>query len=352
MSSHAKHAATKPLASTSELAALGRSTKKVVFGGESFGNFDDCVLCLRTAVEPVCCPEGHVFCKECICKSLLHQRRVISEKQAAYKRMKAEKATEDALNKRQEKRELVEALCKIDAGIAVKALCAKPEELEKKQQQSKGNAVSATGSCFWLPSQTPTARASVSDITGTKNGEDVMKLKTMCPATKEKSPDAHALRLKQLIPLVFTDVDKEEVAVVERAAKKRREEDYGYEDEEGEAQKEDKQSASSVLKHVHQCPVCLRVLTNTRQCGLPKPCGHVACLECIRTLLSRESPSKSSSTTSTTDSKPALVGKCFVCGCSFSESEIVALREGTTGYSGHGGNLQVEAYLPLYTTKT
>ena len=336
MTSHAKHAGARPVPSNEELARLGQGTRRMVLGGESFGRFDDCALCLRTAVAPVCCPRGHVFCRECICRSLLHQRRTIAAKQAAYRRLCAAHASEDATGRRAAQQELVDALRRIDAGIAADALQVSP----KKARTTTTAAVGATGACFWLPSQTPAARATVADVTGVASGAAVEALQPMCPAAKDHGPDAHALRLKQLIPLVFTDAPAVQPAAATAAA----EEQEGTSDDGVQVEQQQESGEEKERERRHQCPVCLRVLTNNRQCALPRPCGHVACLECIRTLLEAE-PSKDTGK----DSKgkaPQRTGKCFVCSTAFREADIVTLCAGATGYAGHGDQLVVETYRP------
>ena len=45
--------------------------------------FDACTLCLSTARDPVCCPEGHLYCKECIYADLLAQKAEIERQKAA-----------------------------------------------------------------------------------------------------------------------------------------------------------------------------------------------------------------------------------------------------------------------------
>lgn len=40
---------------------------------------DSCSLCISQARNPVCCSEGHLFCKECILDSILSQKKVLKE---------------------------------------------------------------------------------------------------------------------------------------------------------------------------------------------------------------------------------------------------------------------------------
>jgi nitric oxide synthase-interacting protein len=51
----------------------GTITERI--GKDSLKSFDDCSLCLSTAKSPVCCPKGHLYCKECILKNILDQKK-------------------------------------------------------------------------------------------------------------------------------------------------------------------------------------------------------------------------------------------------------------------------------------
>ncbi|KAJ2995389.1 hypothetical protein HDV02_000836 [Globomyces sp. JEL0801] len=52
-------------------------TKSQRLGRDSQKPFDCCSLCLQTARSPVICPEGHLYCRECIYESILQQKKDI-----------------------------------------------------------------------------------------------------------------------------------------------------------------------------------------------------------------------------------------------------------------------------------
>ena len=56
---------------------LGFGTQKERLGKDSIKPFDSCSLCIATAVDPLCCRSGHLFCKECIYSCLLTQKKNI-----------------------------------------------------------------------------------------------------------------------------------------------------------------------------------------------------------------------------------------------------------------------------------
>lgn len=50
------------------------------------GNYYDCRLTLRPAVDPVCCPDGYIFSREAILENLLAQKKANKKKLAAWER--------------------------------------------------------------------------------------------------------------------------------------------------------------------------------------------------------------------------------------------------------------------------
>lgn len=71
-----------------ERRALGYGTAHERLGKDSLGNFDDCRLTLQPAIDPVCTPEGIIYSKEAILEALVHQKKEIKRKTAAWEEMK------------------------------------------------------------------------------------------------------------------------------------------------------------------------------------------------------------------------------------------------------------------------
>ena len=46
-------------------------------GQDSQKMFEQCSICLSFAVNPVCCPKGSIFCKQCLLENFLHQKSEI-----------------------------------------------------------------------------------------------------------------------------------------------------------------------------------------------------------------------------------------------------------------------------------
>jgi nitric oxide synthase-interacting protein len=56
---------------------LGYGTQRERLGKDSIKPFDACCLCLKPLIDPLACPKGHTFCKECILECLLAQKKDI-----------------------------------------------------------------------------------------------------------------------------------------------------------------------------------------------------------------------------------------------------------------------------------
>jgi nitric oxide synthase-interacting protein len=136
---------------------------------------------------------------------------------------------------------------------------------------------------FWVPSLTPEARPEI-----------IAKPASYCLCPEE----SHPLRLKQLIKVNF-----ESIKGVDR---------------------EDPNKVHNVR---YQCPVCSKAFTNVLKTSLLKKCGHVFCSPCVNNFVKENY-------------------KCFVCSKGFSESDVISLQCGGTGFSSHGVSLEATKFSP------
>jgi nitric oxide synthase-interacting protein len=44
-------------------------------GQDSQKMFEQCSICLSFAINPVCCPKGSIFCKQCLLENFIHQKQ-------------------------------------------------------------------------------------------------------------------------------------------------------------------------------------------------------------------------------------------------------------------------------------
>jgi nitric oxide synthase-interacting protein len=67
---------------------------------------DACYLCLQRARDPVCCSQGHLYCKECILENILAQKKEILRQQKLLE-VKAKDEEEEAKRKAELAKEAV-----------------------------------------------------------------------------------------------------------------------------------------------------------------------------------------------------------------------------------------------------
>lgn len=67
MSRHSKNCTAGSVFTYAEQAKLKHyGSQQQRLGTESMRKFEFCYLCLHFAKEPMCCDQGHLFCKSCI----------------------------------------------------------------------------------------------------------------------------------------------------------------------------------------------------------------------------------------------------------------------------------------------
>ncbi|KAI0543864.1 hypothetical protein F4679DRAFT_590084 [Xylaria curta] len=246
---------------------------------ESFLPFSACRLCLETAIDPVSCTHGDIFCRECALSNILAQKKEI-------KRLEKLKEHEDRETREQQARLDAEAQERAvrefemtQNGLDVRTPVPTPSEGQHDREGSSAvegdrqrkrkfemdedevrriaaddrakarkaiddeKAAQPTLPSFWVPSITPSSN------TREALHEVVKKTKTnpICPASPEDKP--HTYSLHTLVSVHFTNEDS------------------------------DKQSKDG--KTVRICPSCKKGLSNSSKATLAKPCGHVLCGSCV-----------------------------------------------------------------------
>ncbi|GAA5820745.1 hypothetical protein JCM10212_006731, partial [Sporobolomyces blumeae] len=141
MGRHALHAHTRAslTAAEREKAKEVNGTKKAILGRESFKDFDACSLCLRRAVEPRMCSEGHLYCQECIVTNLLSQKKDIKRQQVLLERMRADSEAEMAEARAVARERVVREFESAQTGLGSKGAKGKVSETGP-QQPSQGSA--------------------------------------------------------------------------------------------------------------------------------------------------------------------------------------------------------------------
>jgi nitric oxide synthase-interacting protein len=70
-------------------------TLKVREGKDARGEWDSCSICLSQAVDATICPQGNVYCKECIYAFLLSQKRQQKEQLEVFEKQEAKGGSND-----------------------------------------------------------------------------------------------------------------------------------------------------------------------------------------------------------------------------------------------------------------
>lgn len=265
------------------------------------------------------CLKGHVFCKECIFQCLLTQKSRIAREEKQYAKAEEAKKRNDEKTKELEKAAQLEAfnrsecgaigftnIMKRDGSGEVRDLS--PAEwaqltetqrefvrAKKGDKEYKGvsgnlkmgvswdvggsvvgnNAKGGEGlksTNFWVTGNTPECAPKALEKPVTE---------MMCPEGD------HPVRLKTLVPLKFSvlrNVDKVDPLYVHNCR--------------------------------HQCPSCMRTLTNAGYNCFFKKCGHVLCKACVEKVCLPD-------------------GKCFVCNADVDRRQVVEMQAGGTGFAAH-----------------
>ncbi|GAA5864712.1 hypothetical protein JCM8547_008278 [Rhodosporidiobolus lusitaniae] len=251
----------------------GTGTKRAHLGRDSMKDFDACSLCLSRAIEPRACPDGHVFCNECILNSLLAQKKDIKRQNLLLDKMRAESEAEMAAARQAARERVLKEFETAQTSLGNKTTQGKvsatgkadekadgprgtkrafeldEDEIDRLTKEATDEALNRTAKemaesrkaklpNFWLPSLTPSATP--------ENVIDV-KLQTLCQAAKP----AHPLSLKTLTTIKFTEDAKEKTA-----------------------------AGNPVVL----CPSCRSTITNNVKCYALKACGDVLCATCVDTL--------------------------------------------------------------------
>ncbi|CAO3572519.1 unnamed protein product [Mortierella alpina] len=316
MSRHSKNNTARGHFTYAEMQMLDYGTKKQRLGRDSMRDYDACFLCLQTARDPVCCPEGHISCKECIYENILAQKQEIQRQAEQVAMQQAQEQKEQELKEELAQQIILSDFEKSQMGVLSKTASLRGKlstdiaipdlplnstdqskgskkrpfeldgaELDRLSKQERINVAKAIEEeakskkpvlpSFWVPSLTPSNR---------KTEFKVTKLHTMCTATDKE----HKLSLKNLVPVKF------EMSV----------EDHD-ESETGNAK------GSAI------CPVCRKGFTNTTKMSILKSCGHVYCDSCCKQFIKKD-------------------GKCQTCGHKTKEKDIVSMTGEGSGFSGGG----------------
>ncbi|KAL5114910.1 hypothetical protein ACEQ8H_007228 [Pleosporales sp. CAS-2024a] len=253
---------------------------------DSFLPFGSCQLCLLLSVDPVCCPQGDLFCRECAMANLLAQRKEMKRLEKTLERQKVEEQDQRLREDEQARLKAIEEFEAVQAGLEAKVgagtkvvgrqsgkivveqeddtfqsgkdrgakrkfeideaelkrianedRCKAKRTLQDERKAAKGQLPS-----FWVPGETPDQH---------HVRPEKVKSTPTCPSSDPEHP--HHLSLKALTTVHFTH-DK----------------------------------SSETGNSMHTCPACKRSLSNSTKAVVAIPCGHVLCKPCVDKFLRPE----------------------------------------------------------------
>jgi hypothetical protein len=95
-------------------------SQKARLNRDSFLPFGSCSLCLLAARDPVACPEGDLFCRECAINNLLAQRKEITRLEKEWIRQKGDLDDSKKLDEEDEHDKDVEDFERVQMGLQSK----------------------------------------------------------------------------------------------------------------------------------------------------------------------------------------------------------------------------------------
>ncbi|KAH7063839.1 zinc finger-containing protein [Paraphoma chrysanthemicola] len=251
---------------------------------DSFLPFGSCQLCLLPSVDPVCCPQGDLFCRECAMTNLLAQRKEIKRLERVHERQKIDEDDERLRDDEAARLRAVEEFEAVQAGLEakigtgskvigrqngkivveqddskasdgrgtkrkfeideeeLKRIASEDRSKAKRTLEEERKAAKGHLPSFWVPGETPDQHH--------KHAEKARHA-PVCPSSEPEHP--HNLSLKSLTSVKFNE-----------------------------------EKSTETGKTVWTCPSCRKALTNSTKATLAIPCGHVLCKPCVDKFLRPE----------------------------------------------------------------
>ena len=314
MSKHSKNPSTRPYLSSHERSLLATSSGQLSVRLNAFSHlpFSFCSLCASEAIRPVTCSLGHLFCKSCVVDRLdrLGQERKakqkIYEEQMEKERKKSEEERE--MREREKRERFVEfevhgngignevgnEVWGSGSGVLVVSNRVGRDAVDlvvdgRKVEDEKVKEVKDKHMpSFWLPEKAP------------DNVESKVEKPDECNFCSEAK---HVLRLKHLVPVIWTMVQ----------------------DMEGR----DARGVTMANDNRFMCPACSKSFNNASKISHLRRCGHAVCSTCADAFVKKDLA-------------------CMVCGKQTSLNDVVQMQVGGSGFSGGSKKLITSIDTPAF----
>ncbi|XP_055378853.1 nitric oxide synthase-interacting protein homolog [Condylostylus longicornis] len=258
----------------------GYGTNSRRIGKDSIKSFDCCSLTLQPCRNPVVTKDGYLFDKEAILQYIITKKNEHSRKLKEYEKLKKQEEAENFQKSVLEEQKRLEKFINTENNITSNA----SKIGHKIGNSSKSDSISNMDNgrdkelpSFWIPSQTPTAKASKIQ----KPDPTIY-----CPVSQKP------LKAKDLIDIKFTLV------------------------------KDDSDKRSLIVKdNRYMCPITHDILSNSVPCAVLRPTGDVVTMECVEKIIKKDMMHP-------------------ITGQKITEKDIIPLQRGGTGYATTNDNLE------------
>lgn len=262
---------------------FGSSSRRL--GKDSVKGFDCCSLTLQPCRNPVITKDGYLFDKEAILTYIITKKKEFARKMKEYERQLKEDEEEQVEKANAETKKQVDRFISTEKNI-VSLKTANPAD----EIPSTSGAISNVSlgkrkelPSFWVPSQTPSAKVARLEKPDSK---------IYCPISNKP------LKMKELIDVKFTEV------------------------------KDPSDKKSLIAKeNRYMCAVTHDILNNSVPCAVLKTTGDVVTMECVEKIIKK-------------DMIHPLTNE------KLTESDIIPLQRGGTGFSTTNDNLQAKEERP------
>lgn len=261
---------------------FGSSSRRI--GKDSVKDFDCCSLTLQPCRNPVITKDGYLFDKEAILTYIITKKKEYTRKMKEYERQVKEDEEEQADKVNAETKKQLDKFISIEKNI----VSTKVKSVEEIPSTSGAISNVSLGKrkelpSFWVPSQTPAAKIAKIDKPDSK---------VYCPISNKP------LKAKDLIEVKFTPV----------------------------RDPSDKKSLIA-KENRYMCAVTHDILNNSVPCAVLKTTGDVVTMECVEKIIKKDMIHPLSNE-------------------KLSESDIIPLQRGGTGFATTNDNLQAKEERP------
>ncbi|CAK7223272.1 hypothetical protein SCUCBS95973_005121 [Sporothrix curviconia] len=285
---------------------------------DSFLPFASCSLCLELAQDPVACPTGDIFCRECALNNILAQKKELRRLEKVREQEERDHAERQARDDAEDQARAVKEFELVQAGLEAKGGknangSNGPETKPKSREVSVATPtpVPTTTKLLEAPPGADDTAASTKKRKFALDDDELQRISKEDRSKARKAIDAEraAANDARALPSFWTPSETPSTAKKEGAAN-------GDANKNGNGRKPpvvvvDVAGGTTLCPAGHDrhpyslhtlvsiqferdakdqrvCPACHKMLTNASKAVLAKPCGHVLCRSCVHKFVKPE----------------------------------------------------------------